>query len=157
MSFLEIVHWEQYLWDTQETLPGYITTLLPLSYGGNIVQRDSNIPNYIHNLNKKFDIITAMIIFLFPFLKVEAKLGACLPSFLPGGKLCGRVINTLMDPAGTVSCNLICKEIIWVIDGDKQFLLDGALYVWLHRWLSRAFFSKRRRDDARTSRTIYHP
>lgn len=80
--------------------------------------------HYIHNLNKKFDIITAMITFLFPFLKVEAKLGACLPSFLPGGKLCGRVINTLMDPAGTVSCNLICKEIIWVIDGDKQFLLD---------------------------------
>lgn len=81
-------------------------------------------PHYIHNLNEKFDIITAMITFLFPFLKVEAKLGAGLPSFLPGGKLCGWVINTLMDPAGTVSCNLICKEIIWVIDGDKQFLLD---------------------------------
>lgn len=67
-----------------------------------------------------------MIIFLFSSLKVAARLGVCLPSFLPGGKLCGWVINTLMDPAGTVSCNLICKEIIWVIDGDKQLLSDKS-------------------------------
>lgn len=60
-----------------------------------------------------------MIIFLFLFLKVEVKLGVCLLSFLFGGKLCGWVINILMDLVGIVFCNLICKEIIWVIDGDK--------------------------------------
>lgn len=79
---------------------------------------------YIPNLDKKFDIKTATIIFLFSSLKVTARLRECLPSFPPGGKLCDWVINTLMDPAGTVSCNLICKEIIWVIDGDEQFLSD---------------------------------
>lgn len=79
---------------------------------------------YIPNLDKKFDIKTATIIFLFSSLKVTARLRECLPSFLPGGKLCDWVINTLMDPAGTVSCNLICKEIIWVIDGNEQFLSD---------------------------------
>lgn len=81
---------------------------------------------YIQDLDKKFDIKTATIIFLFSSLKVAARLRVCLPSFLPGGKLCGWVINTLMDPAGTVSCNLICKEIIWVIDGDKQLLSDKS-------------------------------
>lgn len=63
-------------------------------------------------------------------LKVAARLGACLPSFLPGGKLCDWVITTLVDPAGTVSCNLICKEIIRVIDRHKQLLSDKSTLSW---------------------------
>lgn len=102
--------------------------LLISSFGGNGDLRYAGVQNfyYIQNLDKKFDIKTATIIFLFSSLKVTARLGECLPSFPPGGKLCDWVINTLMDPAGTVSCNLICKEIIWVIDGDEQFLSDKS-------------------------------
>lgn len=103
--------------------------LLTSSFGGNgdlWCAGGLNFSYYIQKLDKKFDIKTATIIFLFSSLKVTARLQECLPSFLPGGKLCDWVINTLMDPAGTVSSNLICKEIIWVIDGDEQFLSDKS-------------------------------
>lgn len=111
--------------------------LLSISFGGEgdlWCAGGFKFSHYIQNLDKNFDIKTATIIFLFSSFKVAAKLGACLPSFPPGGKLCGWVINTLMDPAGTVSCNLICREIIWVIDRDKRLLLDnGTLSLALQK------------------------
>lgn len=91
-----------------------------------VVLQGLKFSHYIQNSDKNSDMKTAMIIFQFSSLKVTARLGACLPSFLPEGKLCDWVINTLMDPAGTVSCNLICKEIIWVIDRHKQLLSDKS-------------------------------
>lgn len=78
--------------------------------------------HYIQNSDKNSNTKTAMIIFQFSSLNVTARPEACLPSFLPRGKLCDWVINTLIDPAGTVSCNLICKEIIWIIDRHKKLL-----------------------------------
>lgn len=124
-----ITHWEQDLREAKEIIFSLFmnssTALLTHSFGGNGAG-GLKFSLYIQDLDKKFDIKTATIIFLFSSLKVAARLRVCLPSFPPGGKLCGWVINTLMDPAGTVSCNLICKEIIWVIDGDKQLLSDKS-------------------------------
>lgn len=128
----KIIHWEKDPREAEEIIltpwiPELACFLSPLvervTYG---VLGYLNSPIIFRFLDKNFDIKTATIIFLFSSFKVAAKLGACLPSFPPGGKLCGWVINTLMDPAGTVSCNLICKEIIWVIDREKRLLLDNS-------------------------------
>ena len=107
--------------------------------------------HYIQNLDMNSGIKTVMISFLFSSLKVAARLEARLPSFPPGGKSCDWVINTLMDPAGTVSCNLIGKEIIWVIDSDKQLLSDWSALSLTPPKTFKSFIPWKNRDARRAS------
>lgn len=99
---------------------------------------------YIPNLDKKFDIKIATIIFLFSFFESHSQAARMFAKFSAWRKIVWLSINTLMDPAGTVSCNLICKEIIWVIDGTSV-LSDKRVEVWFREDFQELYTTENKR------------